>query len=402
MFRPILTYLKEGSVYAGLEIYGDRGTEKFCYMELERRKNELDIRKKVRPATWEGALSGIGKGVPLFLTINTANVLTKQLHGPGTSDPKALVNEAFPNLDLDNFYYEVSQMSKDPIIAISKKEYVDGIIEKLGRLERQLMAFSLGPVSFSGISPFIGNGEISISNALMTISQGTITKIVPQEEIREQYYTINQLEIPHFYLLPFSNVYGHLADRPVHSNFRERSDALLSNFHNYRAFDRVLRSSLIFFLVLLMANFFIFDHFSGQVRNFKNFMDIHNSDRDLLKELEIQVGEKQHRIELLDLGAGSRATYFLDEIGQGVPSDILLDRITYLPLARPLRDSRPIELDKNTILVKGISYNDSSYSSWLAILERKTWVSAVETLDYDYLTRESSTFLINITLHETQ
>lgn len=402
MLKSIITYLTEGSVYAGLEIYGSHGTENYCYLELEKRNNELSIQEGKRSDNLEGTISTIKKDVPLFLTINTGNVLTRQLHGSGTLDPEALVNEAFPNLDLDNFYYGVSQMSKDPIVTISKKEYVDGLIKELGKMEQHLIGFSLGSTSFTNILSFVEDGDLSVSNVKLTVEQGSITKMTPHEDTGEQLYTINGLEIPHFSLLSFSHIYGHLAGYPSYSNFRERSDGLRSNFNNARFFNITLKFSLVFFLALLMANFLIFGHYHDQIGNLKNLAAINISDGDILKDLEVQVADKQQRVELLSAGTGSRATYYLDEIGKGVPAGILLDQIIYLPLAKPLRDSRPIEQDGNTILVKGISRDDSSYSSWLGTLEKNTWIAIVETMDYDYLTRESSEFLFKITLHEDQ
>ena len=105
-------------------------------------------------------------------------------------------------------------------------------------------------------------------------------------------------------------------------------------------------------------------------------MAINISDKDILENLEAKVMDKEHRVELLNAGTSSKSTYFLDEIGKEVPPGILLDQMIYLPLAKPLRDSKPIELEKNTIVVKGISMDDASYSIWLGTLEKKngsTW-----------------------------
>ena len=402
MFNSILTYLKEGSLYYGMEIREINGEESYYLLEVARRKGELHISKTARLSTMDELQGQLKNNTPLFLTINTSRVLTKQLDGSGASDPEVLVNEAFPNLDLDNFYYQITQIDGNPIITISKREHIDGLIQKLGRSSPHLAGFSLGISPFHYISTFLDIGEVSVSNFNLIIDDGQIKEIRPNKEGPERSYHVNGLRIPDHSLLSFSHIYGHLGGFPVLSNFTKRSDSLWSNFYNDRLYYLTLQFSLAFFLIFLMVNFLIFSHYRDQIEDLKSFAAINISDKENLENLEAQVLDKEQRVALLNDGTSSRSTYFLDELGREIPPGILLDQIIYLPLAKPLRDLKPIELVENTILVKGISMDDASYSSWLGTLEKKKWINRVETMDYDYITKESSSFSFQITVHDDQ
>ena len=402
MFNSILTYLKEGSQYYGMEICEVNGGEQYYLLEIVKRKKELHILNTTQLSSINELSRHLKNNRPLFLTINTSKVLTKQLENSGTLNAEVLVNDAFPNLDLDNFYYQITQIDGNPIITISKREHIDGLINNLGKSSSQLAGFSIGVSPFQNITPFLEEGNFIVLNFDLNIENGQIITIVPNKECKGHTYNVNGLQIPNLYLLPFSHIYGHLGGFPTYSNFNERLNSLLSNFYHNRLYSLTLKFSLAFFLVLLMANFLIFNYYHDQIAGLKSFVAINISDKDILKNLEAKVMDKEHRVELLNAGTSSRSTYFLDEIGKEVPPGILLDQIIYLPLAKPLRDSKPIELEENTILVKGISRDDASYSSWLGALEKKKWIDMVETMDYDYITKESSSFLFQITLHEDQ
>ena len=144
MFNSILIYLKEGSQYYGMEICEVNGGEQYYLLEIVKRNKELHISNTTQLSSINELSRHLKNNRPLFLTINTSKVLTKQLENSGTLNPEVLVNDAFPNLDLDNFYYQITQIDGNPIITISKREHIDGLINNLGKSSSQLAGFSIG------------------------------------------------------------------------------------------------------------------------------------------------------------------------------------------------------------------------------------------------------------------
>ena len=95
----------------------------------------------------------------------------------------------------------------------------------------------------------------------------------------------------------------------------------------------------------------------------------------------------------------SKSTFYLDELAQSIPNGILLSSTIYQPLAKPVQDTKPIELDEKTVMVSGISIDDTLYSNWLENLEKMNWISNVETMDYEYVDSKTSSFLIKIKIN---
>ncbi len=400
MLNPWITYLTEGTSYAGLEIHEMDGKEHYHYLEVLKKRGELHLVKTEQFADLKELSKSLKKGTPLFLSINTSKTLVKMAPSSGTENPEALVHTTFPNLDLDNFYYEVAQISSTPIVAISKKKYVDGLIKELEELALGIFHFSLGISPMVHSVPFMENKVITISNFEITLEKRAILEISPIERSVRQDYLINGLELPNSSLLAFSHVLGHLGGTTNTSNFAETNGRFQSSFKNRRVFGYGLKASLSFFILLLLINFLIFDHYHTEVARLNSELTLDSSQKENLIRLENRVKTKKERVETLKAVSNSKSTLYLDELAKSIPPLILLDRISYQPLDKPVRDSKPILLKQNTILISGISKDDTEFSKWLEHLEKWDWISSVETLDYDFVNTNASNFTINISFYE--
>ncbi len=400
MLNTFLTYIKEGSVYAGLEICESNGTYSYTLLELKKKKNELYITKEEHLVDLGEITEHIQKHTPLFLTINTTKVLTKKMERVGNIDSVALVDAAFPNLNLENFYYEVIQKTANPIVTISKRDYVDEIIGRIRKLKIDLVYFSLGISTIENILTHLEGSAVTLSNYKLEIGQDGINEIHPLLESATVQYTLNGLELTNRSLLAFAGILGFLGKQFHDSNFNDINNSTKKEFEHTRIFNVGLRASLLFFLLILLLNFFAFDHYFSKVETLRISMELSNSKISELKELEISVTKKQERVMIMTSSSNSKATYYLDEFARMVPPTILLDKITYQPLEKPVRESKSISLVENQILVSGISKSGDLFSQWIVTLEKEDWISSVETMDYDYITSTTSNFLIKIAFRE--
>jgi len=126
------------------------------------------------------------------------------------------------------------------------------------------------------------------------------------------------------------------------------------------------------------------------------------SKKDELTALDASVKQKQERVETLSAFSNSKATYYLDLFAQRIPTSILLSEIKYQPLAKPVREKKPILLEEGNLMVAGISKDVNEFSFWIEELEKYEWIRSVETLDYDYVSKNTSNFLIEIGFHENR
>ncbi len=400
MVTKLRTYLKEGFTYVGLEITESQKGEAYFFLELKKSKGELLITNKKELKTLEELPALIQKRNPVFLCINTSNILSKRLEDAHTPHTDAMVNQAFPNLDLNNFYYQVAQAATQPIITIAKKATVDTILKRLQELKIMISSFSLGISALENVTPYLGEEQITVSNLQVGLTDHRITSIETDDTEHKQLYTINGLELSSSFLLAFSQILSNLKQGVTHTNFEEVSHRLNWEFKNFRIFNQVLKYALGFFIALLLINFFVYNSYHEEVGRLNAAMDATSSKKDELTFLDASVKRKQERVETLSNSSNSKATYYLDLFAQHIPNSILLSEIKYQPLAKPVRENKPIILEDGTLLVSGISKDVNEFSFWLEALEKYEWVSSAETLDYDYAGKTTSNFLIEIRFHE--
>lgn len=399
MVSKLKTYLKEGFTYASLEIIESEQGEAYFLLELKKDKNELVITNKKELKKLEELPNHIKKKYPLFLCINTSNVLTKKVENTNTNSIEAIVNQAFPNLDLGNFYYEVIQTSTNPIVTISRKEPVDTILHKLKEMQIRISKFSLGISAIYYVLPYLKDESIIASNFKINISDTDIDTILPSVSEAEKKYTINGLELSSDHLLSFSQILGNLNQSSSSTNFESLTEKLKWEFRNHRIFNRIVKYSLIFFLVLLLGNFLAYDFYHEEVGQLNSAMAATSSKKDELTFLDASVKRKQERVETLSASSNSKATYYLDLFAGQIPNSILLNELKYQPLAKPVREKKPIILEDGTLLISGISKDVKEFSFWIEELEKYEWINSVETLDYDYISKNTSNFLIEIGFH---
>lgn len=399
MIGKLRTYLKEGFTYFGLEITGPEENRSYFLMELHKDKTKLLIKTKEKLNGLHELSQFLKRKDPLFLCINTPNILTK-IADIENNSVEAMVNHAFPNIDLNGIYYQIIQSSTNPIVTISKKTSVDTLLKEIDELQLLVFEISLGISPMESILPYLEEESVHASNHELQISDKSIVEIkkgVPENNLL---YTINGLELSSSHLLPFAQILGNLRQKTNTSNFGEMNEGLRNGLKNYRIFDQVLKFALLFFIVMLLANFLMYNHHHEEVGKLNEVLAATSSQKEELTLLDESVKRKQERVETLSASVNSRATYYLDLFAQHIPKSILLSEIKYQPLAKPVRQEKPIMLEEEVLLVSGISKNVDAFSLWIEELEKQDWVNSVETLDYNYVGKTTSNFLIEIGFHE--
>ncbi|NAS12385.1 hypothetical protein [Poritiphilus flavus] len=394
----MLKHIKQGKVFSGVEITENSSGISYELLVIKQAADELHIANRGSFNSLESLAEVVPKTAPLVIIINTSQVLTK-LVGPSTnSNPEAIVNGAFPNLKLENFYYELIQKESDPLVSIVKRTYVDELMASFKQegLIPYFIHFGLGSMaallSYSSSDIAVSNYQLEILNHRIISIQAFSTAISEQE--------INGLALSHKEMLAFGGILGQIGSTAASSNFLAQNKVLRTEFGDQRIFRFSFRASLIFVLTLLLVNFLFFDHYHSQVSSLTETMEVNNSKISRLKELETDVSKKEERLALLQSSSNSRATFYLDQIAQTLPASVLLDQLIYQPLEKAVKESSPIQVDERVLLVKGISKDADHFSNWIVSLEALDWIASVQTMDYDYVSKTTSRFSLKITFHE--
>lgn len=398
MLNRFLTYLKYGNLFCGIEHSSKNGTDIIYGIQLKQSKGELNIESSFEEKTIEDVSYKLANYQHLNLVINNDKVLSKYIESD-QQDTLKLVYKGFPNVNLNDFYFEVLSQKKYHFISLCRKDYVDNIIKDYEKHKISVINFSLGNNLIETITNFIKEeDEIFSSNSKIQLKNNHIVQIEKDEVITEN-YVVNGLNIFNSHLLALSGALQPLLNNQnTLTNFSEEKNRLTNEFKQTRFFNQFLKLGGLFILGLLLVNFFFFNHYFNKVNELKQVSEINQTTKSQIIKLNESVSKKQKMMDDLLKSNGSKTSFYSNKIMQSLPSSILLSEFNYQPLLKRIKAEKEIELENNIITISGTSSVSEVFSSWINTLEQQNWIIKVDIIDYGSTSSNTSDFKIKIVL----
>ncbi|WP_299363519.1 hypothetical protein [Winogradskyella sp.] len=395
----LLKYLNYGRRFCGVEHTSKNGQDSINVTLLRQAKKELLVDDFFEDHSIEAIVQKLPKNQHIYLVLNNDKVLTKTIESE-QQDGLKLVYKAFPNINLDEFYYEVLSEATKHYVALCRKDYIEDIIKRYSELKVAVIDISLGSALVGSISGFIDQNQVYTSNAKVIIESGSVNYIEKTETSSETYH-INGLRITSQQLLSFSGALQTvLNNNDVKTNFLGKANELKNEYKQIRFFNLFLRSGGLFILGLLLINFFFFNHYFNKVDELRQLSEVNQSTKNQILKLDEVVSRKQKMVDDLLKSSGSKSSYYTNKVIHSLPNSILLNRFNYQPLLKRIKADNAIELKTNIIEVVGESSNSEAFSNWISSLEAEDWVSKIDIIDYGSASSKVSDFKIEMILSD--
>jgi len=386
-------FFKYGKNYTAIEQTENDG---FVFLQLVQKKNELQLLKKGTANSQAQVIEKIKGQKHLFLILNDAQVLSKKVSFL-QEDEKAVVKNAFPNISMGDFYYEVYTNQEASFVSIARKETIDAIISNYAKEGIYVIDFSLGNLALKHITKIQEHAQLDTSNAMVNFDNQQI-KEIKKQEIQTTVFTINELEVSNKEILSLAGIICYYTQDSSSKDQKQLQEKYLQK----RFFDLGLKVGLGFLLITLLINFFAFTHYRDQVGNLSGELQLSETYKNQLSKLQQEVTQKKSLVQSVNAASHSKVSQFFDEIGSSIPVTNLLTQINYQPKEGVQKKDKAMLFRENSIVVKGICKDDITFSNWISILEKKDWVQEVSILDYGKGTKSTTTssFEFIITTHD--
>lgn len=370
-----------GVKFNALEITSKEAGFEYCnFLQLKKKKNTFIVEQKKQFSTIENSLEELTVK-NLFLIINNENILLKTTTYL-EKDDKKIVFSSFPNIALQDFYYEIIYTEQYSFVAICRKEYVDKLITTFTKKGITITGFSLGNLAIKNVLPFISNQEFYTSNALVKIENGILNTIQKENSEKEQ-YSINGLELSNNEVLSLGGILSsYLTITGKEKVKNDKNDTLLLEYRQKKLFSFGLYTSLSILFLILLINFFVFSRYFTKVDKLSSEVALNEELKKSLVELQSKVKTKETVLNNLQSVSQSRIASYLDEIAILLPTTIALTEIEYQPINGRLNDEKVIKVFEKQIRVKGITKNDTHFTGLVAMLEKKKWSKKVTVLSF--------------------
>ncbi len=392
MIRQLLTY---GTKFCAVEHTVDSNSaETFYVLQLNKSRKELAVNNKEQFFSKPKLFRCLKAQKHLFLIVNNQQVLLKKIDAVVNED--SVVKTAFPNIKISDFYYEISQNEKQNFVTVCRKTYIDNLITEYQTKGIAVIGFSLQNLAITSLVPFFNQSQIITSNSLVSISDKMIYDI-KKSELAATEYKINDLKISSNYVLVLSGILSYFYNNTRNaSNFENVEKELKKHYKNYRFHAVGIKSALGVVFFVLLINFLFFSNAHSKMTTLNREVLINTSSKNTLLQLQNRVYQKIRLTKNINALSSSKTTWYLNELAKSVPVKLQLSVIDFQPVSKSIKKEKEIIVKENTILVKGISKNNNSFSNWTAELGQKDWIEKVVIISHGKGNSKTSTFEFSI------
>lgn len=396
-FKQLFLY---GHTYYGVEHTVVDNKECILAISLKKKKNTLDIVLKEKIETLENIIDYIPKKSGIALVVNNDKVLSKKTPSPHDGDDNKLIQNAYPNINIKEFYFDILRQPDCCFIAICRKEYIDALIDDYRNKNLYVISVSFGNQVVSNMHSFLNSKEIFTSNAVVTKNQDGISDINKQSNSITHEYDINGLQVSSTYLLSFAATLNVVLSKKIyeHSNFDTRYKVLNTDFQQQRFFSQFLKIGLLFILIALLINFFIFNHYFNKVSELRQTSQVNESSKNQLITLKEDVDKKEKFITDILKSESSKSSFYTNAIMVSLPESIRVSELNFQPLIKRVKTDKPIEYETDIIHVNGVSSVPTDISNWISDLEQIEWIEKVVITDYSESNKSLTEFSLNIAI----
>ncbi|QKX04093.1 hypothetical protein HN014_03940 [Aquimarina sp. TRL1] len=369
-----------GKILVTVEHSDNNGELILLGLELMQKKGELDITQTFTVRHYNKLYKFL-KNSELSLVITDDKILSKEVAHTGTD--AEIVAEAFPNLNLNDFYYQVLRTTEKSFIAVCRKRYIDTLIEEFQNEGFKVTSISLGALKMAVLSEY-GNGErLKTHRGEVHYSNSEVVSIVTNQKNTEEQYSIEGLVFASTHSLPLAIALDAvMSNNKVSGNLGIKNQELYKHYVESRVFKNTLQGGIGFLLIVLLVNFFVFNSNYKKWQGLQEELQVYTTQKDQITKKQSEVKIMEALVQSVLTTGFSRSSNYINKIVQVQPSTIVLTSLAYQPLTKPIRKDKVIEFKDKIVSVSGKSIDKSDFTIWLRAIEGLSFVDAVTIVQY--------------------
>ncbi|MBP1221761.1 general secretion pathway protein [Flavobacterium sp. 1355] len=397
MVFPSITSLLLGKEYIGIEHFTLNNEEKITVLLIEEKKEGLVISKKDRVSYNQKIAEKWDVKLPFFLILNTNQVIQKEVLSIEVSDDK-LLHKAFPNTNWEEFYFEIWRLKTKSIIAITRKTYLDEIVNQYDKQKIKVAGISLGVCALSEIFGYVNENQIFTNNQVISKQeeQQIISTNVLESSIT---YNVNELEVENRHLLAFSGILRLLLNTTDNSgSVVSFSDELHDNYNQKQFFVKGLKIMIGIVLGILLLNFIFFTHYYKLAQETTETVLVNKSSLEDVAKIKQRIIIKEEKVKNSVGKTDSQSSLLINEIAKGIPSSILLTELIFNPLEKKIKAEEAVVTTNKVITIRGTTLSNDDFTHWIEEIEKKGSIDKVLITHFGKNDANETEFSIKITL----
>ncbi|MBK1442524.1 hypothetical protein JHJ32_21170 [Parapedobacter sp. ISTM3] len=347
----------------------------------------------------------VSMAVPIVLTISGKGVVHRAIAGAQHAVGDGLLKQVLPNARPDDFYIQRAELEACTMVSVVRRQVVDDIIAQLAAHGLVLLGLGLGPFAVQLFNDYLlyEGDEFIFGRHRLLLNKGAFAgyELLPEEQasvgkrVNVAGEQLNEWVVPAFAAAFAAISEIEVAQLPMRA-VQERA----ADFRQQWAFRRSGVVLMAFFLIVLLANAFLFAHYNDMVAGFAG-----SDALALQKEIDVlrqQAAERETLLEGLWHTDSPRwgMAYMADRIAAELPSGILLNEMAMYPRDEGLsrKHRRPVHTP-SAIRIKGTCTDMPALNGWVMDVRGLSFCETAKIEEYRFDGQHGvGTFILSLTL----
>lgn len=359
---------------------------------LEKKNKKLHLVETYEAEDVPALKVKLDKNIPLYLSIDGKGVLHKDGVYNENETLAKIFSKAFLSADASAFYI---QPVGGNFVSAVRKDAVDGLFQELSSGGHYILGISLGPFVLNRIRTLLENKTITTSSYIVQLGAERIESFSRKENASAVKINIGGEQVNENFVLSFAAglTYFISDDAFFESQILTQSK---EEFKQKKKFSVLGTFILSFFLVLMLGNYLLYDHYKQSNAELQAQFDLQSANFQKSQLLKQELEEKKSLKEKLGVSGAARISYYADRVAASVPNQIQLTELSVNSVKKKIKDDKEIEYEVNTITIAGKCRKSIYYNDWKKELARMDWVKNISVENYVDADDEVGEFILKI------
>ncbi len=367
--------------------------EIYNLLTVKKKANKISIVSQQSFENFETLAKTTDKKTPLLIVMEGKGVLNKEIDYENEAD----VNWQ-KNIDHNAIYFTDLKGFKSNFISFCRKNIVEETIVKFQKNGFEVVDIYIGSFLSALLNTVLKKGNLLSNDLRLEFQNDKLLSFSKQNEIvKIEDYQIGE-EMVSSTFLPLYGSIIHFFAKP-----KEVSKTINTNLNNEeliykKAFGILGITILVGFLTSLLVSYFLIQYY-GTKNSELNLQTVYsNQSYQLILDLEAQKEKKLNILKESGVLSSKFLSYYGYEIIKSIPSNISLNELNIIPLKEEYKESKKAFFDSKIIILKGETFEESSFNNWLEGLKKMDWLQRFEIISLKKDKKNKSIFEIKITL----
>lgn len=289
------------------------------------------------------------------------------------------------NAQLDDFYFTDYIEDKFVYCSVIRRNIAEEVHTEFTKNKLLVIGISSGPFITVPLVPFFDKPIFVVDDILLSVEKNLVQSFEKQEDAHGS-VLIGSSRIDNELLgaVALGANYFSPNQALLLSNDQPGFMVNLMEAKQRNIFVRFGMGMMLFFLILLTANYFYLGHLNDQIEENYEVLSEHEDQLAEMSTLEEEQKRKENLLRSSGLLNRQFLSFYFMKLAHSVPAEITFESINVRPLISEIKKKQKIEFYDHLVLISGRSKTSNLLSRWIDELKNEEWLSKVDIVDYTY------------------